>query len=209
MTAQLWVIYIGVLIPSIVLHEVSHGFVANICGDPTAKNAGRLTLNPLKHLDPFGSVLLPIIMVLLVHFPIGYAKPVPVNVSRLRDPRNQSVYVSLAGPLVNAILVVIAWAYCRIVFDNTSNLTGNWLLVGRYLGLVNVFLFLYNMLPIPPLDGSAVVERLVPRRHLHHYFRIRAQALGFALILTFLFLHSQYGNSIFLSIQTWWNNLIT
>ena len=92
------------LLPSIILHEVSHGWVAYRCGDTTAKDAKRLTLNPFAHIDPFGTILLPGLLVALHFPPFGYAKPVPVNVSRLRKPRQQSLYVSLAGPLVNIIL---------------------------------------------------------------------------------------------------------
>ena len=95
------------LVPSIVLHEVSHGWVANFFGDPTAKENHRLTLNPMRHIDPFGTVLLPVLLLISGLPAFGYAKPVPVNVSRLRKPRSQGLYVSLAGPLMNIFLSAI------------------------------------------------------------------------------------------------------
>src|SRR5271155_4295370 len=100
------------MVPSIILHEVSHGWVANFFGDPTAKNAKRLSLNPMRHIDPFGTILLPAVLVALHFPPFGYAKPVPVNTSRLRKPRQQSLYVSLAGPAVNIVLSAIGLFLC-------------------------------------------------------------------------------------------------
>src|SRR5208283_4023032 len=97
-------IFFLVFIPAVMLHEVSHGVVALWCGDDTAKRAGRLTLNPLRHIDPFGSLILPIVLTLTTGFPFGYAKPVPVNLSRLRRPRDDAVLVGLAGPFTNIAL---------------------------------------------------------------------------------------------------------
>jgi Zn-dependent protease len=176
-------LYILAAIPSIVLHEVAHGWVANKFGDPTAKLAGRLTLNPVSHIDPFGTILLPV-MLTLVHCPaVGYAKPVPVNVNRLRKPRNQSVYVALAGPATNIFLVGVAAIVCRILIDRGYTLSYNLLVFFLLLGIVNLFLAALNLLPIPPLDGSAVIERLVPRRHLARYFYLRGRMLPFAMVI--------------------------
>ena len=110
------------IVPSIILHEVSHGWVANYFGDSTAKDNGRLTLNPLAHVDPFGTVLLPALMVFSGLPAFGYAKPVPVNVSRLRNPRTQSLYVSLAGPFVNIVLSAIGLLLCWIAVHHTQSL---------------------------------------------------------------------------------------
>jgi hypothetical protein len=127
------IILFCVLVPSIILHEIAHGWVALACGDDTAKRAGRLTLNPLAHIDPIGTIILPVILVLSGFGWFGYAKPVPVNVGRLRSPRNQGVLVSLAGPATNVVLAALAavvfhlshgaanfdlWA--RILFSSTS-----------------------------------------------------------------------------------------
>lgn len=197
--------FILAAIPSIVLHEVSHGYVANLCGDPTAKNAGRLTLNPLRHIDPFGTILLPLILIVSGFPAFGYAKPVPVNVTRLRHPRNQSVYVSLAGPGVNIALSALGYGICEYALhDNPQQWIFN---AGVYIGLVNLTLAIFNLIPIPPLDGSAVIERLVPARHLAGYYHLRNRALPVLLVVlvaSSLFLRS--GNSFLSSIQNWWLN---
>jgi Zn-dependent protease len=182
-TASIVVIEIGVLVPSVVLHEVAHGFVAYRCGDPTAKRAGRLTLNPIPHIDPVGSVLIPLLCVLAGFPAFGYAKPVPVSVNRLRKPRNQHVYVSLAGPLVNFILVLLAFGVCSVLINAHVSEFSNLFTYFLYLGVINLFLGVFNMLPIPPLDGSILIERLVPRRHLMTYFQLRRNALPVVMVL--------------------------
>jgi Zn-dependent protease len=182
-------VYFAVLIPSIILHEVSHGVVANALGDDTAKRAGRLTLNPVAHVDPLGSIIVPGLLVLTSNVAFGWAKPVPVNVGRLRHPRNGSVLVSLAGPFTNGIL----FAACALAFryllshglflpptGNTFPLGYQFLLAG---GLANITVGVFNLIPLPPLDGSAVVERLVPDRHLQAYYRIRP----YGMVIVFLF----------------------
>src|SRR5205807_1943192 len=137
-------------------------------GDDTAKRAGRLTLNPIAHIDPFGTVLLPLLLSLSGVGAFGYAKPVPVNVRKLRDPRQHSLYVSLAGPATNITIAVVAAILLR--FDFRTDLlraasATDLPLVPRvlfWLGFVNVILAVFNLLPIPPLDGSAFVERILP-----------------------------------------------
>ena len=195
--------YILAIIPSIILHEVSHGYVANLCGDPTAKNAHRLTLNPVRHVDPFGTLLLPFLLIVSGLPAFGWAKPVPVNVARLRKPRSQSLYVSLAGPLTNVILSTIAFFYVRYVIHHANPLTfGNGSGFFQFMvdfGLVNMFLAVFNMLPIPPLDGSAVIERFVPVRHLPRYYYMRARALPFVMVLLIL-------NALTLHVGTTWLN---
>ncbi len=206
------VFFLLAIIPSIILHEVSHGYVAYLCGDPTAKNAKRLTLNPLRHVDPFGTLLLPFLLI-VSHIPaIGYAKPVPVNIGRLRKPRNQSVYVSLAGPLTNVILSGVAFFYCRYELHhaNVANLISGYTFFIFVLdfGLVNLTLAVFNMLPIPPLDGSAVIERFVPQRHLPKYYEFRARALPIVMVLLILnAITLHVGESWLGDLQTWWINL--
>ena len=167
------IVYICVLIPSIILHEVSHGVVANIFGDDTAKRAGRLTLNPVPHIDIFGSIILPGLLALSGSgLAFGYAKPVPVTVSRLRHPRNDSVWVSLAGPFTNAVLFVgCALAFRYLSAHNTFVSPGSNTLPLTYqilfeASLANLTLGVFNLLPIPPLDGSVLIERLLPARAL-------------------------------------------
>jgi Zn-dependent protease len=191
------------IVPSIVLHEVSHGYVAYLFGDPTAKENHRLTLNPLRHVDPFGTVLLPALLIISGLPAFGYAKPVPVNISRLRKPRSQSLYVSLAGPLVNVLLSVLGFGICELAIHVTRNqFTFD---VGEYLGLVNLTLAVFNMIPIPPLDGSAIIERFVPNRHLPKYYNLRARALPIVMaliILDSLFFH--VGINWLSDLQNWW-----
>jgi Zn-dependent protease len=201
------------LLPSIILHEVSHGWVANLFGDPTAKNAKRLSLNPARHIDPFGTILLPALLIALHFPPFGYAKPVPVNTSLLRKPRQQSLYVSLAGPLVNIVLSGIGLWLCDLAVTNQFGsvvVTNNTLLnVGLALGLSNLLLAAFNLLPIPPLDGSAVIERFVPNKHLGTYYHWRARALplvlGFVILSEYVF---HFGSNALGDLENWWINLI-
>jgi len=202
------------LVPSVILHEVSHGWVANFFGDSTAKDAKRLSLNPARHVDPFGTLLLPALL-LAVHLPpFGYAKPVPVNVGRLRKPRQQSLYVSLAGPFVNIVLSALGLYLCKragaqvqgstIFYRNTTLFD-----IGYALGISNLLLAAFNLLPIPPLDGSAVIERFVPIRHLGTYFHWRARALP--LVMVFVILSEfvfNFGNTFLSAIENWWVGLL-
>jgi Zn-dependent protease len=188
--------YFVVLIPSIILHEVSHGAVANVCGDRTAKEAGRLTLNPLKHVDIFGTILLPILLIVTTGTAFGWAKPVPVSINRLRHPRNQAVLVGLAGPAVNIVLALIFGFILRFATNNGASLpfggggspTG-WPLGYELLflaGYANVIVAAFNLIPVPPLDGSAVVERLLPQSVLPSYYRVRSFSMLLVFALVFL-----------------------
>ena len=151
---------IAILIFSVVLHEVSHGVVANALGDPTAKNAGRLTLNPIPHLDPIGSILLPAVMIIFGGFIIGWAKPVPVNPLNLRDKRFGSLKVSLAGPASNlAIALVFGFALRFLpLFEVNPALAA----VVSTIVIINLVLAALNLLPIPPLDGSHILFAFLP-----------------------------------------------
>jgi Zn-dependent protease len=185
------VIFFCVIIPSLILHEIAHGWVANLCGDDTAKRAGRLSLNPVRHIDPVGTLLLPAIMMVSSGFLFGWAKPVPVDVRRLRSPRNQGVLVSLAGPVTNLLLVAAAAVVFRTVYAHTLIEVGTtpsvMLRVVYYAGLGNLTLAFYNMIPIPPLDGSVLIERLLPAQWWPGYLRLRQYMLP-GLIVIFLLL---------------------
>lgn len=204
-------IYIA-LVPSVILHEVSHGWVANFFGDPTAKDAKRLSLNPMRHIDPFGTILMPALLIALHFPPFGYARPVPVNTSRLRKPRQQSLYVSLAGPFINIILSAIGLLLCDSSGVNlfTGHATRPLLLnVGLALGISNLLLAAFNLLPIPPLDGSAVIERFVPNKHLGVYYHWRARALP--LVLLFVIVSEyvfNFGSNALGGLENWWLGLI-
>lgn len=175
-------ILFAVLVPSIILHEVAHGAAALGFGDDTAKRAGRLSLNPLRHIDPFGTVILPAMLALAGAPAFGYAKPVPVNVRRLRNPRQHSLYVSLAGPLTNVALAVAAAGAIRLVLGRPYQ-ESLALDVLFYLGVGNVVLAAFNLLPIPPLDGSAVVERLLPARWWPAWLQVRRYSMLVLLLV--------------------------
>ena len=150
------------LVIAIVFHEVAHGLVARRLGDPTAESKGRLSLNPIKHIDPFGTVILPMLLA-LSHAPMfGWAKPVPVNYSRLNNPRRDMVLVALAGPGMNLILALVGTAILAATVDAKTG-------VGAFIAAnalnfvaINIFLAIFNLLPVPPFDGGHVVEGLLP-----------------------------------------------
>jgi len=159
-SASLWVLP---LILAITLHEAAHGFVAHRLGDNTAYRLERVTLNPLKHVDPVGTILMPAILLLLrAPFLFGYAKPVPVNFGALRKPRRDMVLVALAGPLTNIVLATLAAALLHLV-PHLPGSGAQWVAQNLKNALViNVALAVFNMLPIPPLDGGRVVVGLLP-----------------------------------------------
>ena len=174
-------ILFGCLVVAVILHEISHGVAAFWFGDDTAKRAGRLTLNPIPHIDPFGSIILPA-MGAIAGLPVfGYAKPVPVNATRMRHPRRDIIFVSLAGPACNLTLMAIAALATRRLLHGGSGLASTFdghntnlvVEIAFYFALVNLLLGLFNLLPIPPLDGSAVLERFIPERHLPTWYRVR------------------------------------
>lgn len=180
---------VAIIVPSVILHEIAHGAVALRLGDDTAKRAGRLTLNPFAHVDPFGTVLLPMLLAASGLGVIGYAKPVPVNLRRLRRPRDHAVVVALAGPATNLLIAVAAAVTVRLLggvdsLDPSDGRIGtvDLIRIAYIVGLINVLLALFNLLPIPPLDGSAVIERAIPRRWWPAWARIRRWSLGIVLV---------------------------
>ena len=174
---------IAVLIMSVVIHEVSHGALTNLLGDQTAKDAGRLTLNPLKHLDPFGSVLLPFITYLLGGFIIGWAKPVPYNPYNLSNQRWGPALVGAAGPGSN---ILIALAFSLVVRSLDGALPASLAEILTTIILINILLAIFNLVPIPPLDGSKVLFALLPAS----FYRLQGflEEYGFFLLLIFIFL---------------------
>ena len=187
------IILFGCLVVAIILHEISHGVVALWFGDDTAKKAGRLTLNPIPHIDPFGSLILPA-MGALAGFPVfGYAKPVPVNPGRLRNPRRDIVFVSLAGPACNFLLMAVAAIVTRALLQSGGSLpttvessaSSVLIEITFFFALINLLLGLFNLLPIPPLDGSALLERLLPDHWLPAWYRARPYGLLILFVLLF------------------------
>jgi Zn-dependent protease len=199
-------IYFVVLIPSIILHEISHGWVALAFGDDTAKRAGRLNLNPIRHIDPVGTLLVPALLSLSGIGAYGWAKPVPVNANRLRSPRNHVVIVSLIGPLTNFALAAIL----GVVFAHTLPATGAIPLYSRFLfygGIANIVLGVFNLIPCPPLDGAAVLERLLPARLLPNYYRLQPMLFFLPFVLILLF-RNQWSDLIN-HVINWWYGLVT
>jgi Zn-dependent protease len=206
------------IVPSVILHEVSHGWVAKLFGDDTAQRAGRLSLNPLKHIDPVGTLIVPALMSLAGAGFFGWAKPVPVNVGRLRSPRNQGVLVSLSGPAVNAILaggfaiLFIKVKGVLLYIDGIFYLSSlpTWKQYIFLISLVNVGLFVFNMIPIPPLDGSVLFERMLPARYWPTYLRYRQYTMPIVMGLVFLNFLLNPGpiTWLFDRLYNWWETVL-
>ena len=175
-----WVLPLAiVLIPvllAISLHEAAHGYVARLCGDPTASDQGRVTLNPLKHIDPVGTLLLPVLAFFLIGVPFGYAKPVPIDLDRLRRPRLHAAYVAFAGPAAN-LLMGLGWTVLGLVLQASGHYGWTARQMVSSGVLVNAAMFVFNMLPIPPLDGGEIVLRVLPRRLAAAIDRLRSPPL--------------------------------
>jgi len=166
-----------VLLFSVIIHEVAHGYVAMLNGDPTARLSGRITLNPIPHIDPIGTILLPLILLFTgSRIIFGWAKPVPVNPSYFRDHRMGEITTSFAGPASNLLLALL------FSFLLHLKLGGPGLLLLAYYGCtINIFLALFNLIPIPPLDGSHLVAAFLPYRWLQLYRYL--EPVGFIIIL--------------------------
>ena len=179
-------------IAGLTIHEFSHALVAKRLGDNTAAQLGRLTLNPMKHLDLFGSLML-----LVAGF--GWAKPVPVNVSNLRNPRIDMLWISLAGPFSNLIIAITVGSFIRFFYAEEMLLAGGSESLMFVLLLqtvwINVILAVFNMIPLPPLDGSRIVETLIPRKWYVHYLVVRK--IGPGLLLGLFLVSSMIGFPIF------------
>ena len=181
-----------VLLFSVVIHEISHGFIAERLGDPTARLAGRLTLNPLKHLDPFGSVILPLLLSLLPGgIVFGWAKPVPYNPSNLKNPERDGALIAAAGPISNLIVALVFGILYRII--HSFGIYSFLVPVGDLFSIIviiNIMLMIFNLVPLPPLDGSKVVLAIWPRSasELRYFF----ERYGFFLLLAFIFFGFQF-----------------
>ena len=184
-----FIFQIAVLIMSVVIHEVSHGYMANYLGDPTAKYQGRLTLNPLKHLDPVGSIIVPIIGYFSGGMIFGWAKPVPYNPHNLRPGRWSEALVALAGPFSNLTLALIFGIFLRFS-PILGILNENILHITALIVFINLILMLFNLVPVPPLDGSKLLFAFFPEK----MYQLRAffERYGFILVLIFIFYGWQF-----------------
>jgi Zn-dependent protease len=191
MTIQQGIISIFVILFAITVHEASHGWAALKMGDPTAYHMGRITLNPIRHIDPIGTILLPAMLIIMGQPPFGWAKPVPVNPMNLKNPRKDNLIISIAGPASNIAVAVVAFIILKIILNlNPSLFYGGGfatllpaIIDILYLTvLLNVILAFFNLIPIPPLDGSGVVMGLISEEAAQKYEQIRPYGF-FILIL--------------------------
>lgn len=172
------------IIFAITLHEVAHGWVAKLFGDDTAYRLGRITLNPLAHIDIFGTILLPAVLFFSTGVIFGWAKPVPVHFGNLRNPRKDSVYVALAGPMAN-LLMALFWAILHLsmsLFQN-GEVTNSLAIMAQYGVAINISLMVFNLIPILPLDGGRIAEGLLPYKLAHEYGKLESFGLYIVIIL--------------------------
>jgi len=174
------------VIIAITFHEAAHGYVALHFGDSTAKDEGRVTLNPLKHVDPFGTILLPALLYFTAGFLFGYAKPVPVKFGQLRNPRWDMIWVAIAGPAMNIALAIVSAILLRIAL--TQGLTAESPFVQVLMSSVqlNAILAVFNMLPLPPLDGSKVVAPFLPIQLARPYLAFERFGMLILLLVVFV-----------------------
>ncbi len=202
------------LIIAIVFHEIAHGWVARALGDPTAAELGRLSLNPIKHVDLFGTIILPGMLKLLGAPVFGWAKPVPVDFRRLRNPRWGMVLVALAGPGMNILLMVVATIVAKPILANLGAGHISAFMANNLVNFIqiNLFLALFNMIPVPPFDGSKVLAGFLPDGLRERFQSLDRYALLIMLAMLFLLpkLGPQYDiiRRIIIPPVAWANNLI-
>ena len=175
------------LILSIIIHEVAHGYMANFLGDPTARLAGRLTLNPIPHIDPLGSVIIPGLLVLSgASILFGWAKPVPYNPYNLSNQKWGELLVAAAGPGINILIAVVFAVAIRV--GMTTGIDPSFIQIASYIVFINILLAFFNLIPIPPLDGSKVLAGLLPLNLQIKYQQFGAQVERYGLLATFAFI---------------------
>ncbi|MBU0479179.1 site-2 protease family protein [bacterium] len=173
---------IFVLLFAVITHEVAHGWVAYKCGDPTARDMGRLTLNPLPHIDLFMTIIVPFLIYQMSGFIFGGAKPVPINPNNFRHPKRDMILVSLAGCVSNFIAAIF---FALLIRLGIAGILPAFTMLCMYGVLINILLGVFNLIPIPPLDGSKVLMSVLPHRQMMAYLKF--ERFGFILIMLFVF----------------------
>lgn len=208
---QLFTIWVFPIIFAITVHEAAHAYMANYYGDKTAKRLGRLTLNPIKHLDPIGTFVVPIIMVLVVGFAFGWAKPVPIDGRNLRNAKKNMILIAFAGPFSNFIMAVLWGVLLTITYDPHLIFTSasgdlydkvmQFLIYTSAAGiLINIILMVLNLIPIPPLDGSRMLSGILPPRFEIPYSKVEPFGLFIIVALFLLDILTMVLNPIFTQI---------
>ena len=176
------------IIFAITVHEVAHGWVAGKLGDPTARLAGRLTLNPVRHIDPLGTIVVPLIMIVLTPFAFGWAKPVPVDWRNLKRPRRDMALVAAAGPGANVVMLLLWTLLLAMVFATGTSVSYQAFLLiemAKVGVIINAVLIALNLLPLPPLDGSRIVTAFLPSEAAYRYNLLERWGLPILVILIF------------------------
>lgn len=203
------IIYLFVLLFSVILHEISHGKVADELGDPTARLSGRLTLNPLPHIDLFGSIIVPLTLLMSGSgFFIAWAKPVPIDPYNLKDPRKDSALISLAGPATNLILAIVSSVLLYLFkFIGLPFL----FIIGPILIIIiriNLMLGVFNLLPIHPMDGFKIVQGILPEKKAHEWQQLQGFGMIFLILLIFPINGSSMISNILFPIVDFLTNLL-
>ncbi len=183
-------VWIVPVLLAITLHEAAHAWVASLCGDNTAKMLGRLSINPVRHIDPIGTLVVPIVIAVLSQFQFvfGWAKPVPINWTRLKRPRLDTALVAAAGPTSN-LMMALLWSICfkigAMLHPETSTIALFMLLTGQAGILINLVFAFLNLIPIPPLDGSRILASILPPRYAYQFLKL--EPFGFYILIALIF----------------------
>lgn len=176
-------VYAIPVIFAITLHEAAHAYAAKYFGDNTAYAAGRMSMNPLRHIDPIGTIALPVLMYIFTPFVFGYAKPVPIDFGKLRNPKKQMAWVAFAGPMANFVMA-FGWSVFAVIMAAAGVAEAYPYKVAQAGVLVNILMFVFNMLPLPPLDGGRIMTSILPHKLAYQYSRI--EPYGFFIVIGLL-----------------------
>lgn len=190
LAVRTFTVYLIPVLFAISLHEAAHGYAARYFGDPTASEEGRLSLNPARHIDPFGTILLPLLLYFTIQVPFGYAKPVPVDFSRLRNPKKQMAWVAAAGPAAN-FAMGLGWTILLVVLSSGQGAEEFFVLMAKAGLGVNSAMCVFNLIPIPPLDGGRIVTGMLPAPWARKFARIELYGV-YMFIALILLMHFGY-----------------